>query len=683
MLLYRFFGFLSRTEKSSIPQQISFSSPPSPPRQAPAELCRMTPTLRVSIVTFVLQRYAIATMSSRNPISVLSRSRYRHLRVVIMALLTCGWVLLTATMSAAQFSLPEGVGRADGLSPPPAVTRLGSIEVAAVHSPITGDVLFEVAAPTVYDRSSPANIPATAAERRAEEVNARIQRAVLRRRDPPMDLATLTVGMAELNDVDVIVTRDAHYTQPLVLVTVTETDADYHGVPIQELGEDWTEILSEELRNGIQQLSPEQFRRDAWKAIVVLLGLITITGIFAALKFWVRRHQRHLHSRKKALNNPPAADLPVDPQQTPIAPPSPAQQAMQNRTHFLEHLDEVWTLDRRLNFLGLLQWLLFWLVVLVWYLGIYQLFRQFPYLERFSAGIVGKPIQLLGVWFVTGLVIRIMRRLIDRFTTEREGFDFGDLLTFGDLQRRQLRISTIAGAAKGLITIILMSIGLLLGLSILGVPTGSVLAIGGIFGLAISFGSQNLVKDLVNGFLILAEDQFAIGDVIDLGGDLDDASGLVENLNLRVTQIRSGDGELVTIPNSAISQVKNLTRSWSRVNFSIDVAYQTDPAKALRVLKELSQAFYDDPDWHNKMLGPPDVLGIDEVSHRGMSITIWIQTAPSQQWAVGREYRLRVRQALAEHDIDIGTPRQTYALEPGATSPNGQHPAEQGTMTQS
>ncbi|WP_239112195.1 mechanosensitive ion channel family protein [Halomicronema sp. CCY15110] len=627
----------------------------------------MTPTLRVSVGTDVLQRCAMAIMNSLKPISLHSRTR----RLVVMALLTCGWVLLTATMSPAQFSLPEGVGGADGLSPPPAVTRLGSIEVAAVHSPITGDVLFEVAAPTVYDRSTLANIPANAVERRAEEVNARIQRAVLRRRDPPMDLATLTVGLAKLNDVDVIVTRDEHYTQPLVLVTVTESDADYQGVPIQELGEDWTEILSEELRNGIQQLSPEQFRRDAWQAIAVLLGLITITGIVAALKFWVRRHQRHLHKRKKALSTPPSVDVPVDPQQTSMASPSPGQQNIQNRTHFLEHLNEVWTLDRRLNFLGFLQWLLFWLVVLVWYLGIYQLFRQFPYLERFSAGLVGKPIQLLGVWFVTGLVIRIMRRLIDRFTTEREGFDFGDLLTFGDLQRRQLRISTIAGAAKGLITILLMSIGLLLALSVLGVPTGSVVAIGGIFGLAVSFGSQSLVKDLVNGFLILAEDQFAIGDVIDLG----DAAGLVENLNLRVTQLRSSDGELVTIPNSAISQVKNLTRSWSRVNFSIDVAYQTDPAKALQILKELSQVFYNDPAWQDKMLAPPDVLGIDEVSHRGMAITIWIQTKPLQQWAVGREYRLRVRQALAEHGIDIGTPRQTYALAPGAMQRNGQHPA--------
>jgi small-conductance mechanosensitive channel len=166
----------------------------------------------------------------------------------------------------------------------------------------------------------------------------------------------------------------------------------------------------------------------------------------------------------------------------------------------------------------------------------------------------------------------------------------------------------------------------------------------------------------------LAEDQFAIGDVIDTGS----AAGLVENLNLRVTQLRSGDGELVTIPNSGITQVRNLTRSWSRVNFSIDVAYHTAPEKALAVLKEVARSFYDDPAWQDKMLVPPDVLGIDGISHQGITITTWIQTAPAQQWAVGREFRFRVCQALAEQGIEIGTP--TYALAAGEDLGNGRHP---------
>lgn len=220
-----------------------------------------------------------------------------------------------------------------------------------------------------------------------------------------------------------------------------------------------------------------------------------------------------------------------------------------------------------------------------------------------------------------------------------------------------------------MVTVVISASGLLTALIILGIPTGSVVAIGGLLALAISFGAQSLVKDLVDGFLVLAEDQYAIGDVIDVGF----AAGGVENLNLRVTQLRSAGGELVTIPNSAITQVKNLTRSWSRANLSVNVAYDTDPVKAINVLRQVGEDLYNDPEWHDKMLAVPDVLGIDSLTHEGMTITIWIQTAPAQQWSVGRELRFRVRQALTENNIEIGAPRQIYAhatnTTNGATNP--------------
>jgi small-conductance mechanosensitive channel len=95
---------------------------------------------------------------------------------------------------------------------------------------------------------------------------------------------------------------------------------------------------------------------------------------------------------------------------------------------------------------------------------------------------------------------------------------------------------------------------------------------------------------------------------------------------------------LFTVPNSAITQVKNLTRSWSRVAFQIDVAYQTDPRLALQVLQDLSEKFYNDPEWHDQMVAEPEVLGIDSVTHSGMTITVWIRTQPAQQWAVGASF---------------------------------------------
>jgi small conductance mechanosensitive channel len=115
--------------------------------------------------------------------------------------------------------------------------------------------------------------------------------------------------------------------------------------------------------------------------------------------------------------------------------------------------------------------------------------------------------------------------------------------------------------------------------------------------------------------------------------------------------------------------VKNLTRSWSRANFSVDVAYQTDPVKAINVLRKVGDDLYEDPEWHEKILATPEVLGIDNLSHGGMTITIWIQTAPAQQWSVGRELRFRVRQALEKNRIEIGVPRQIFSLDSSGSSP--------------
>jgi small conductance mechanosensitive channel len=183
------------------------------------------------------------------------------------------------------------------------------------------------------------------------------------------------------------------------------------------------------------------------------------------------------------------------------------------------------------------------------------------------------------------------------------------------------------------------------------------LAGGAVIGLAISFGSQSLIKDLVNGCLILIEDQFAVGDVIQVR----DKSGLVENLNLRVTQLRNSEGQLITITNSNITNVSNLTRLWSRIDFSIVVAYENDPKLVLDILKEVCQQLYSEPEWRDHLPEPPKVLGIDDLSHTGMSMRVWIKTAPMEQWSVGREFRLRVRQAFEANNIQIGRPQSiTY-----------------------
>lgn len=580
-------------------------------------------------------------------------SRVRVIRWALLLFLTLGLAIAIGHPSYAQLNLPDSFGTKSSLAPPTGVSRYGSIEVATVRSPIDGRDLLVIASPTVYDRGDREKQTLNpAVETRAKEVEARLFRAIVR----PMDRKTLQVEVSRLNNVTIIDARDKQFTRPLVLVSVTEEDADYHGQPIDELAQEWRAILDLELQRGLQRFSVEELFRSLGRTSQTLLALLTFATIVILIKYGLSLSQKRLRRRKQEITEHQSLDRSVTPEQSP-PPTTDRETQSEARNIFLQRLQQTLSLDRRLGFLNFVQWLLFWLLIVGFYLAIYRIFRQIPLLARYSSAIAGKPIELLSIWFLTGLGLRLSGQIIDRLKRTWQEHEF---LSLGDAQRRMVRASTIAGATKGLTTVIILSMGILAALNILGVPTGSVLAIGGLLGLAISFGSQSLVKDLVNGCLILAEDQFAVGDVIDLG----EVSGLVENLNLRVTQIRSADGELITVPNSAITEVKNLTRTWSRVNFTIDVAYQTDPEKALDVLRQVCQNFYNDPNWHDKAIAPPDVLGIDSISHRGMTISIWIQTLPAQQWAVGREFRLRVRQALEANGIEIGVPRldNTFTL---------------------
>ncbi|MGI0484904.1 mechanosensitive ion channel family protein [Pantanalinema rosaneae CENA516] len=555
----------------------------------------------------------------------------------------------------AQFSLPEGFGQSNNVNPPAKVARYGNLETIAVDSPLSLRQLFTIASPTVYDRSPASLADRQTIEQRAQEISARLLLLLNR----PMQPETLEFDVSQLNNIKIIRARDARYPEPLVLMSVTELDAQFNGLPVDQLAEQWRSTLEQELRTGLKNLPQNQQR--VWQ---ILLWLVLLTAIGVTLKYGLSRRQKQLRRQKQAINAAPLHNElnPLPSEGTVIAPEA---RLVQMRNHLLQRLSHLFRLDYQLSLLDFAQWLSFWLLILAWYGGGLWLAAVSPYLISGQFRFVEVPLDLLAVWFFTGLLIRVSRWLIDRLAVRWQKTEV-NLISLGDTQRHQLRVSTIAGATKGLVTIGLLTLGGLWALSEIGVPTASTVAILGLLALAISFGSRRLVEDLVNGFLILAEDQFAIGDYIDLGT----VSGLVENLNLRVTQLRSGSGEMITIPNSKISEVRNLTRGWSRVNFSIDVAYQTDPDRALALMQEVAQGLYNDPTWHDQIVSEPKVLGIDSVSHSGMTITTWIETQPGQQWAIGREFRLRVRRALEEHGIEIGVPQQTYALEPPFATSN-------------
>ena len=235
-------------------------------------------------------------------------------------------------------------------------------------------------------------------------------------------------------------------------------------------------------------------------------------------------------------------------------------------------------------------------------------------------------------------------------------------------QRYQVRGPTLATAVKELVTVLTY---FLLGIFILrqlGALPNTVTIILGVISLGISLGAQNLIKNVINGSLILLQDWYAVGDWI----AIDDFEGSVENLSLQITQLRNLEGELITIPNGTITRVRNKSSGWSQVKFSIDVSYDADLERAMSVMKRVAEQLYDDPVWQDKLLGSPRMLGVERLEHTGVNIRILLKTKPLEQWAVAREYRRRLKKAFDESSIAVGLPRHLIFVNDSPVPQDGQ-----------
>ncbi len=616
------------------------------------------------------------------------------LHFLLLALLTCGLVLAVAAPSRSELSLTNPTQQM--AEPPLGVQRFGEIEVAPVR--FGGVTLFEVVSPTVRDRTQsgtaiPVEVRATIIQQNLERViktdsnwrlnfppfaNGNESRAATKATKPQIQPADVVVSLLNLGDQVAMLATNGQREKPLTVLTVTPWDADYYGISVAQLASQWQGIVQQHLRDVVEERLPAAFYRQLRQAGLVAVGLA-----IASLVVWLG--QRLLAAQVKQLRSrqqeqlqtletaPPTTDTtPVDElpatsatadSSTAVTPTSTHQWSdlrdgflANQREKILLSWRKIFSLERQLSVNALLQWLLNWGLAVLWLAGCFRIILIFPFSRGYAGAIFGVPILLLAIWFLTGLTSRIGDVVIDQLT---EVWDENTLFAFENNPRKSLRFTTTVRAMKGLKSFVVYAIGLTWALAVIGVPISSVLAGGAILAFALSFGFQNVVKDLVNGCLILWEDQYAIGDVIAVG----QSTGLVENMNLRVTQIRNGEGRLITIPNSSIVQVENLTRSWSRVDFSIEVAYETDVKKAMGILQQVAEGLYTDTVWRDRILEAPEVLGIETLSHTGMGLRVMIKTQPGQQWAVGRELRLRVRLAMDQQNIDIGTPQQTLTIE--------------------
>ena len=228
-----------------------------------------------------------------------------------------------------------------------------------------------------------------------------------------------------------------------------------------------------------------------------------------------------------------------------------------------------------------------------------------------------------------------------------------------DFERQNVRKQTLKSVIESTTKVIVVSTGALLILANLGINVSALIAGAGIAGLAVSFAAQNLVRDIINGFFIILEDQFGVGDVIKVG----DLAGGVERLNLRLTVLRDLEGKVHFIPNSAINQVTVMSRDWARAIVDVGVAYGADLDHALAVIDDEAQRFYRDPEWSAKFTDePPQLLGVNSLDDSAVTIRVLFNTKAKEQWGVAREFNRRIKNRLDAEGIEIPFPQRTVWL---------------------
>ena len=276
--------------------------------------------------------------------------------------------------------------------------------------------------------------------------------------------------------------------------------------------------------------------------------------------------------------------------------------------------------------------------------------------------LVGYAFRVLAVLVLAFLAYRVVKFFTARLQREREDTD-------PVVKRlREQRAQTMASLMNNVALVVIFAVTFLTLLSVFGLNIGPLLATAGVAGLAISFGAQSLVKDVISGAFILMEGQFGIGDVVRVG----QTSGLVEKITLRTTVLRDVHGVVHVIPNGEITTLSNLTKSWSRALLEIGVAYKEDVDHVMAVLLELGQELYDDPDWRPLLLEPPVVPGVEAFADSAVVIRVMVKTLPLKQWDVAREFRRRIKNRFDKEGIEIPYPHQTVYWG------EGQNPAARG-----
>jgi small-conductance mechanosensitive channel len=303
--------------------------------------------------------------------------------------------------------------------------------------------------------------------------------------------------------------------------------------------------------------------------------------------------------------------------------------------------------------------------------------------------IVSKSAQLSDVWaphvlrvvgiLAVGVILRwVLHRLVDRLISRAasgvlpqkvgrislgSSGHFGSAVNPGSTRRVQ-RTKALGSLLKSLVSGVVFAVVLTMVMSEVGVDIAPIIASAGIIGIALGFGAQSLVSDFLSGVFMIFEDQFGVGDAVDLG----EAVGTVEAVSLRITRVRDVNGTVWYVRNGEIVRVGNQSQNWARTVLDISVAYDEDLAKVQRVLREVAHDLWEDDDFKGVVIEEPEVWGVEALTPEGVTVRVTLKTAPLEQWRVAREMRQRIKARFDYEKIEIPYPQRVVWQRRGASS---------------
>lgn len=299
---------------------------------------------------------------------------------------------------------------------------------------------------------------------------------------------------------------------------------------------------------------------------------------------------------------------------------------------------------------------------------VYDRTDQNETLANLADWFVDKPLQIVVVAVIAMVLTRLARRWVRRLATRmlapkrdatdrlgKIGIELPASLVAADDPRRESRANS---ASVVLTSTIIVTIWVIAGLTILGIvgiQLGPLIAGAGIAGVALGFGAQTLVRDCIAGLFMLIEDQYGIGDIVDLG----EAVGVVEEISLRTTVLRGIDGTVWHVPNGVVQRVGNRSQLWSVALLDVDVAYNTEIERARRLLEQAAQEVCAREHVEPNIVEPPTVLGVEALGADGVTLRLTVKVKPGTQWELQRALREHVKRVFDEAAIEIPFPQRT------------------------